>query len=302
MKPTLVILAAGISSRYGGLKQLEPVGPNGATIIDYSIYDALRAGFGKVVFVVRPETEAAFRGSFGQRIEKHAPVGYAQQRLDGLPPGFDVPPGRTKPWGTGHAVLAVENLVHEPFAVVNADDFYGASSFMALNTFLQQEEEATAPSYAVVGYSLGNTLTEAGSVNRAVCRCTPDGWLQDIVEIMGIERHGPDGRFTDHLGVEQVIGGDTPVSMNMWGFRPSIFEHLWEAFRRFLQGEGASCEAEFHLPSAVRDLIRNGLAQVRVLPAGDLWSGVTHPQDKARVATLIHELVDRGEYPRELWR
>jgi len=301
MKPTLIILAAGLGRRYGGLKQLEAVGPSGETIMDYSMYDALRAGFGKAVFVIRPDMEAAFAETIGRRYEKHIPVAYAFQRLDDLPDRFSAPPGRTKPWGTGQAVLAVQNQVHEPFAVVNADDFYGANSFAALAGFLQEGDRGNVPTYALVGYTLRDTLAEAGSVNRGCCRCTPDGWLESITEIIGLERHGRDARYTDESGTEQVLSGDQPVSMNTWGFRLGFFNQLRECFENFLEQNGTSDTAEFYIPIAIQDLMRTGRARVRVLPTTDTWCGVTHPEDKPRVVRMINDLVNRGSYPKRLW-
>jgi len=302
MQPTLVILAAGIGSRYGGLKQLESVGPGGETIMDYSMYDALRAGFGRAVFVIRPDMEAAFRDTIGQRYERRIPVAYAFQRLEDLPSGFSAPPDRTKPWGTGQAVLAARDEVHEPFAVVNADDFYGANSFAALARFLQQTDVDEQPAtYAMVGFTLRETLSAAGSVNRGCCQSTSDGWLERITEITGIERDGADGRHMDTAGVMQKISGDTRVSMNTWGFRPVLFQQLRQLFERFLRDNNAPQTAEFHLPTAVQDAMRAGWARVRVLPTPDVWCGVTHVADKPRVVEMISELVARGQYPRKLW-
>ena len=301
MKPTLVILAAGIGRRYGGLKQLEAVGPSGETIMDYSMYDALRAGFGKAVFVIRPDMEAAFAETIGRRYEKHIPVAHAFQRLDDLPAGFSVPPGRTKPWGTAHAVLATEQVVNEPFAVVNADDFYGANSFAVLGKFLQEDDPGDVATYAMVAFTLRDTLTEAGSVNRGCCRCTPGGWLESIAEIIGLERHGRDARFADESGTERILSGDQPVSMNTWGFRPVFFEQLRECFENFLKQNGTSDTAELYIPTAIQDLVRSGRARVKVLPTTDTWCGVTHPEDKPRVVQMINDLVKRGSYPKRLW-
>jgi NDP-sugar pyrophosphorylase family protein len=301
MKPTLVILAAGIGSRYGGMKQLEAVGPGGTTIMDYSIYDALRAGFGKAVFVIRPEMEAAFKETIGRRYEKHIPVTCVFQRLEQLPTGCSVPAGRTKPWGTAHAVLAAEDEVSEAFAVVNADDFYGANSFAVLSEFLQQQERADVPAYAMVGYTLRETLTEAGSVNRGCCRCTPDGWLESITEIIGIERDGTDACYPDESGQRRVLSGDQLVSMNIWGFGRVFFDQLRERFENFLRESGTSDTAEFYLPTGVQELMRAGRARVKVLPTTDRWCGVTHPEDKPRVVRMIRELVERGRYPQRLW-
>jgi hypothetical protein len=301
MKPALVILAAGLGRRYGGLKQLEAVGPGGATIMDYSIYDARRAGFGRIVFVIAPEMEAAFRNTFGQRYERLVPVAYAIQRLDALPSAFAAPPGRKKPWGTGHAVLAAQQFVQEPFAVVNADDLYGANAYTSLSDFLRREEPEEVPTYALVGYALRDTLMEAGAVNRACCRCTSEGWLEGITEIANIERHRSGGQYRDESGRRQLISGDQIVSMNAWGFQPTFFDQLGELFERFLRQNAESPTAEFLLPGAVQDLVAAGCARVRVLPTEATWVGVTHRGDRARVIETISELVKQGRYPSRLW-
>lgn len=301
MKPTLVILAAGMGSRYGGLKQLEPVGPGGETIMDYSIYDAIRAGFAKAVFVIRSDMEAAFKETIGRRYEMHVPVAYAFQRLDALPAGFTVPPSRSKPWGTGHAVLATRDEVREPFGVINADDFYGANSIAALGRFLQEEDTHDVPTYAMVGFALRDTLSEVGTVNRGCCRRNADGYLESIVEIVGIKRHGSDGRYTDGSGNTQIISGDDQVSMNTWGFQPILFDELGARFKHFLRQNAASETAEFHLPTGIQELMRAGRARVKVLPTTDRWCGVTHQEDKPRVVEMIGKLVSRGDYPRKLW-
>ncbi len=301
MKPTLLVLAAGLGTRYGGMKQLEPVGPGGATIMDYSIYDALRSGFGKVVFVIRPDMEAAVRQTLGARYGKRIEVEYAFQRAEDLPAGFSVPPGRVKPWGTGHAALAAAGVIHEPFAAINADDFYGRSAFAGLAAFLQGPQGGDVPTYAMVGYALRDTLTEAGAVSRGVCRCTADGWLVSITETIGLERHGRDARYRDAAGAEQVIDGDATVSMNTWGFDPGIFDQLRERFGAFLEANARSEKAEFYLPTAVQQLLSAGRARVKVLPAQDKWCGVTHRQDKERAAAMIADLTQRGVYPERLW-
>jgi dTDP-glucose pyrophosphorylase len=300
MKPSLIILAAGIGRRYGGLKQLESVGPAGETIMDYSVYDAVRAGFGKLVFVIRPDMTDTFHAALGRRYEQRIPVTYGYQRLDALPAGFSVPPGRTKPWGTGQAVLSAADGVGEPFAVANADDFYGAGSFAAMSTLLQQPQAGT-PVYAMVGYALRNTLSESGAVSRAVCRHTPDGWLEDIVETIGIERDGGGARRTDAQGHVHKFSGDETVSMNLWGFQPVFLDELRGAFERFLQERGASIEAELYLPTVVQDSIRAGRARVKVLPSTDRWCGITNPRDKVAVVRFVHELVAQGRYPAKLW-
>ncbi|HUU83540.1 MAG TPA: NTP transferase domain-containing protein [Phycisphaerae bacterium] len=300
-KPTLVILAAGLGRRYGGLKQLVPVGPGGATMIEYAVYDARQAGFGRVVLVVHPESEVGLRASLGRRLEKHVSVTYALQRPDDLPDGVALSSDRAKPWGTGHAVLAARDVVHGPFAVVNADDFYGADAYAALGGFLRQKPALGVPTYAMVAYALGETLADTGAVARAICRVAPDGRLQEIEEVFGIEKHGPDGRFVDEGGETRFVGGDTPVSMNMWGFTPAVFDQLADGFRGFLRKPRRSSEAEFLIPTVVNDLIRAGTARVTVLPGGGPWCGMTNPQDKERVTGLIREWVAQGRYPEKLW-
>ncbi len=301
MKPTLVILAAGMGSRYGGLKQLERVGPGGETIMDYSIFDALRAGFGRVVFVIRPDMEAVFREQIGARYEDRLPVAYAFQRLDALPAGLVPPPGRTKPWGTAHAVLAAEPEVHEPFGVINADDFYGAGAFEVLAGALRTPDEGDVPTHVLVAYILRDTLSDAGHVNRGVCRSTPDGWLEKITEMIKIRPHGDDAVYYDADGTEHIVPGDSLVSMNTFGFRLVFFEQLRARFARFIAQHADSPAAEFHLPVGIQELIDAGQARMRVLPTRDKWCGVTYPEDKPRVVRMIRELVAAGRYPERLW-
>jgi len=301
-KPTLVILAAGMGRRYGGMKQLETVGPGGATLMDYSVYDALRSGFGKVVFVIRPEMEQATRETLGRRYEQHIAVEYAFQRLEGLPGGYTVPPGRTKPWGTGQALLAAAGVLREPLAVVNADDFYGADSFAALGEFLRTEFPAPPQTFAMVGFPLRETLSEAGSVNRGVCRCSADGWLESIEEIVGIVPDGTGARYTSRAGEQRVLSGDEPVSMNTWGFPPAAFGLIEARLTAFLAEHGKSTEAEFYLPTAVQELMTAGQVRVRVLPTRDRWCGITNPADRARVEAFIRERVAAGVYPEKLWQ
>jgi len=284
------------------MKQLESVGPSGETIMDYSIYDALRGGFGQAVFVIRRDMETAFGETIGRRYAERLPVASVFQELEQLPAGYVVPPGRTKPWGTAHAVLAAESAVHGPFAVVNADDFYGANSLAALGAFLQRPQAGGPATYAMVGYTLRDTLTEAGSVNRGCCRCTPGGWLESITEVVGIERHGADGRYTDAAGREQILSGDELVSMNTWGFTRDFFGRLRTRFENFLRHNAASATAEFYLPAGVQELMHAGQARVRVLPTPDKWVGVTHPEDKPRVVAMLRRLIGAGRYPEKLWR
>lgn len=294
--PTLVILAAGMGSRYGGLKQIDPVGPSGETIIDYSIYDALRAGFGKLVFIIRKDIEQAFRQAIGARFEKRVPVEYVFQELDMLPRGFSVPAGRTRPWGTTHAILAAAGAVHEPFAVINADDFYGAESYRVLEVHLQ----SGTPDYAMVGFVLRNTLSDFGAVSRGICNLGDDNFLQGVVELTHIQRDGEGASNTDAAGQVTSLSGDELVSMNMWGFTPAIFSQLQEKFENFLALNGASLRSESFLPTAVNELVLDGKARVKVLRTSDGWFGFTYREDRPRVAASISQLIHRGQYPERL--
>ena len=290
---TLLVLAAGMGSRYGGLKQIDPVGPDGETIMDYSIYDARRAGFNKVVFVIRKDIEPAFREALGKHYEKRIAVEYVFQAPGKLTHGITVPPGRTKPWGTTHAILMAANTIHEPFAVINADDFYGAGGYSALAHHLQ----SGTPESAMVGYTLRNTLSEFGAVSRGVCHVSEDGILEDIVELKSIERTGGHAINTDDRGVETKLTGDEIVSMNMWGFAPQIFDLLHEHFHRFLKQFGGDPNAECYIPSTMNELIHAGEARVRVLRCGDHWFGVTHREDRSRAVENIRRLIEGGYYP-----
>jgi len=295
--PTLLVLAAGMGSRYGGLKQIDPVGPSGETIIDYSIYDALRAGFGKLVFVLRKEIEQPFKETVGARFEKRAPVEYVFQELDKIPTGFTVPAGRTKPWGTTQAILMAADAIHEPFAAINADDFYGAESYRLLAAHLGPGVE----DYAMVGFTLRNTLSEFGTVARGVCRIDGSSYLESVVEMTGIARDGAEVKNTDADGRVTVLSGNEPVSMNMWGFTPRIFPQLRSRFDMFLRQNGADLKRECYIPSTVNDLVAEGEARVKVLRTGDAWFGVTYREDHPRVAESIRRLVHEGAYPEKLW-
>jgi hypothetical protein len=295
--PTLLVMAAGMGSRYGGLKQIDPVGPAGETIIDYSIYDALRAGFGKLVFVIRKDIEQAFKESVGARFEKRAPVEYVYQELDKLPRGFSVPAGRTKPWGTTQAVLMAADAIREPFAVINADDFYGAESYRVLAEHLK----SGSPDYAMVGFILRNTLSEFGSVARGVCRVGAQGYLEGVQELTNIERDGEHAKNTDPAGNVTKLTGDEAVSMNMWGFTPAIFPQLRTVFHEFLKRSGTELKTESYVPSAVNELIAAGQARVKMLRSPDSWFGVTYREDRPRVVDSIRMLVDAGKYPPSLW-
>lgn len=296
--PTLLVLAAGIGSRYGGLKQLDPVGPENETLMDYSIFDARRAGFGKVVFVIRKETEEAFKAKIGSRYEKHVQVEYAFQETGKLISGISVPKERTKPWGTTHAILMAANAIHEPFGVINADDFYGASSYRLLAQHLQ----SGTSDYAMVGFVLRNTLSEFGAVARGVCNVTDDGYLKDIKELKSIERNGLRIANIDAEGQETVLSGGEMVSMNMWGFTPLVFPQLYEHFQRFLKRSGDDAKAECYLPDAVNTLVQKEHARVKVLYSGDAWFGVTYRDDHPRVVQSVARLIEQGSYPHRLWR
>jgi NDP-sugar pyrophosphorylase family protein len=295
--PTLLVLAAGMGSRYGGLKQIDPVGPSGETIIDYSIFDALRAGFGKVVFVIRKDIEEAFRETVGARFEERVAVDYAFQSLDAVPPGFTVPAGRTKPWGTTHAILAGADAVHEPFAAINADDFYGAESFRVIAGHLT----SGAPDYAMIGFVLRNTLSEFGTVARGVCQLADGDYLKSIVEYLAIQRDGDSVKNTDASGQITRLTGNEPVSLNFWGFTPRIFDQLRESFETFLEQNGSDPKRECLIPTTMNDLVSAGEARVKVLPAEGSWFGVTYREDRPRVVEDIRALVATGAYPEKLW-
>jgi hypothetical protein len=298
MQPAVVVMAAGLGSRYGGLKQIDPVGPRGETLLDYSLFDARRAGFGRIIFVIRRDIEAAFREAVGRRYEAQADVAYVFQSLDQVPPGFRVPGDRPKPWGTGQAVLAAETEVARSFAAVNADDFYGRASFVAMGDFLAGPPPPDL--HALVGFRLDRTLSEHGAVARGLCEVGPDGLLKTVAEVTGLER-SPEGiRARTGEGFVAFTGAEA-VSLNLWGFGPSIFPLLRERFADFLAARGAEPKAEFYLPDAVGSLIRAGRARVRVLPTPSPWFGMTHREDAPRVAESLRALVAKGEYPSPLW-
>ncbi|HUI07999.1 MAG TPA: sugar phosphate nucleotidyltransferase [Verrucomicrobiae bacterium] len=296
-KPSLLVLAAGLGSRYGGLKQIDPVGPAGETIIDYSIYDALRAGFGKIVFVIRHDIEDAFRQTIGRKYEKRAPVEYVFQELHKVPRGFAVPPSRQKPWGTGHAILMGADAVREPFAAINADDFYGAASYKILHDQLT----SGSSDYSMVGFALRNTLSEHGAVSRGVCSCDSNGCLKTIAEFTKIEKEGSGAKYMDESGATHKLTGDEIVSMNLWGFRPGLFDQLRELFADFLKKRGSDDKAEFFIPSAINSLVNSGKVRLKVLRTPDSWFGVTYRKDQPRVAASIRALVAGGAYPSPLW-
>jgi hypothetical protein len=300
MSLSLVVLAAGVGSRYGGPKQVDRVGPGGATLLDYAAFDGRRAGFERVVLVVREGMEAEMRAAVGDRIARRVPVAYAVQG-DSLPPGFASPPGRTKPWGTGPAALAAAPLLDGPFAVVNADDFYGAGSYRVLADHLRRPPHGPGPEFAIVGFPLVTTLSPDGPVSRGVCTVDGDGFLVSIREVLKLERDGDDGREIDASGGTRRIPGETPVSLNFWGFGPALLPALEKGFRGFLEENAGSAKAEYFLLSAVQSMLDRGAARVRVLGGGGPWGGLTYPGDRPRLVALVESLTARGEYPRDLW-
>ncbi len=296
-KPTLLVLAAGMGSRYGGLKQIDPVGPAGETIIDYSIYDAMRAGFGKLVFVIRKDIEQQFREIIGTRFEKRIAVEYAYQELDKLPAPYTLPAGRNKPWGTTHAILMAENIVKEPFAAINADDFYGQHAYKVLAEHLT----SGTPDYAMVGFILKNTLSAHGSVARGVSRTDANNYLTSIVEMTKIEPDGTGAKNTDADGKITKLTGDEAVSMNFWGFTPELFPQIKVDFENFLKKSGGELKSESFIPSTVGNLVKAGAAKVKVLRSADSWFGVTYREDRPQVVESIRQLIAQGKYPEKLW-
>lgn len=301
--PTLVVLAAGIGRRYGGLKQVDPVGPNGEWILDYSVYDALQAGFEAVVFVIRPDMEAAFRQQIGRNVEQRCEVRYVFQRLEDLPAGFEVPPGRQKPWGTGQATLSCRDVVDTPFAVINADDLYGRSAYQALVAYLRgAQDREGAYDYCMVGYPVENTLSEFGHVSRGLCKLDENGYLVEIHERTRVVRFGQGARYTENGKHWIEIPRGTLVSMNTWGFTRSLFSELDARFRRFLRENRTDLlTAEFYLPEVVGALVREGRAAVRALSSHEPWFGITYQEDRPRVEKAISNLIRQGVYPAKLW-
>lgn len=300
-QPTLVIMAAGMGSRFGGLKQITPVDAQGHIMIDYSLYDAYRAGFRKIVFIIKHEIESEFKEKIGRRMERFFDVTYVFQKIETLPAGFSVPKGRTKLWGTGHAVACAKDAVDSPFAVINADDFYGATAFSKIFSFLT--EHRASSEYAMVGYALRNTVTESGSVSRGCCQ-VKNGLLQGVVERTKIYKRGRDAAYTEDGDHFEPISGDTIVSMNFWGFQPEFLNCLWEKLPAFLhKGLRENPEkCEFYLPSVADELIHERRAIVKVLETDDTWYGITYSEDLPVVRSAIASLKQRGAYPEQLWQ
>lgn len=303
-KPVLVVMAAGMGSRYGGLKQIDPVDKEGHIIMDFSIYDAVRAGFKKVVFIIKKENESDFKAAIGDRISKIIEVAYVFQDLNNLPEGYSVPEGRVKPWGTGHAILSCLDEVDGPFAVINADDYYGSHAFQMAYDFLSQNEDGDTYSYMMVGYKLENTLTDNGHVARGVCVTDEEGHLVKINERTHIEKREGGAAYTEDDGKTWVeIPEGSTVSMNMWGFSASILKELKDRFAKFLDGnlEGNPLKCEYFLPFVVDELLTEKKATVKVLKSMDKWYGVTYKEDKPVVVAAIQKLKDEGLYPQKLW-
>ncbi|MDE6023360.1 MAG: nucleotidyltransferase [Muribaculaceae bacterium] len=299
MKPTLFIIAAGMGSRYGGLKQLDSLGPSGETIMDYSVYDALRAGFGKIVFVIRHDFEQDFRDKVISKYEGHIPVEVVFQDITNIPDGFRVPEGRQKPWGTNHAVLMAKDVIKEPFVVINADDYYGPESFQLAADTLKELEGKTGE-YCMVGFRIENTLSENGGVSRGLCEVNEDGYLTGVKECHGIQRKG-DGLIHIEDEVEKPFPSGCSVSMNMWGFTPDYFGYSEKAFVKFLQEHGNELKSEFYIPTVVNDLIQNGEATLKVVQTPSKWFGVTFAADRQATVDQFKALVDAGIYPSPLF-
>ena len=298
MKPTLLILAAGIGSRYGGVKQMDEIGPSGESIIDYSVFDAIRAGFGKVVFVLNPKIENEFKEIYEDRLKGKIETDYVLQEVNNVPAGVIVSVDRVKPWGTGHAVLVAKNAIHEPFAVINADDFYGKSAFSLISEFLSGIENNSS-SYAMVGYKLANTLSENGTVSRGICK-TKNGLLTDVVERTSIRSNNKDILFDDN-GRTELIDSESVVSMNFWGFSPLYFQQLEQDFINFIEKNSNEIKAEFYIPTVVNDLIEKDEASIKMLTSNDQWFGVTYQEDKETTIKKVSELISKGVYPQKLW-
>ena len=302
-RPTLVVMAAGIGSRYGGIKQIDPVGPSGEILLDYSVFDALNSGFGKVVFIIRSEIEEVFRERVDPTIGTRCEIDYVIQSLEAVPEGCDVPPTRTKPWGTAQAVFLCKDVVDEPFGVINADDLYERASFAILHRYLNNAQDRTGIyDICIIGYRLDHTLTEHGHVSRGVCAVSQEGYLMNIHERKRIQRFGNIVKYAkdDETWIE--ISADSTVSMNMWGFTPGILTELRGRFPHFLQEHADDIEsAEYLLPDVVGELVRENRAAVRVLPTRARWFGVTYPEDKTAVREGIQDLISRGVYPKDLW-
>jgi hypothetical protein len=299
MKPTLLVLAAGMGSRYGGNKQLDQVGPSGETIIDYSIYDAIRAGFGKIVFVIRRDIEEQVKERFVTKLKGKIEVDYVFQEITNLPEGVKVSPERQKPWGTSHAILVTQPKISEPFGVINADDYYGVDSFGILRDFLVNDKDPN--NYCIVGYKLGNTLSDHGHVNRGVCGVGADGLLKNIVETRQISRSGDGAVAPGPDGKDIHFTGNEVVSMNLWGFKPSCYNFLGEEFRNFIDRSGMDLKSELDIPTSVDKFVKNGRITIKILETNAKWFGVTYREDKPFVVDSINRMIKEGIYPSSIY-
>ena len=300
MKPTLLILAAGLGTRFGGLKQIDPVGPNGEIIIDYAIYNAINAGFGKLVFVIRHYFENAFKETIGSKFDDLVETAYAYQEVNTCLGDFEPPKDRDKPWGTGHAILVARDVIHEPFAVINADDYYGPNSFQTMAQFLGKKD-LSGNEYAMIGYTLRDTLSEYGPVSRGVCQCDEKMFLRKIVERKRVECTATGARYFEDDGTELLLTGNEIVSRNLWGFQPSIFHHLKVHFQRFLKERGDERNSELFIPTVIDELVEKEKVTVKVLCTNDKCFGVTYHRDAAIAKRSIRQLIDQGLYPENLW-
>lgn len=301
-KPTLLVLAAGMGSRYGGLKQIDAMGPHGEWLLDYSVYDALRAGFGKVVFVIRESFKEEFVKQVGDRFADQLEVATVCQELQNLPDGYKVPKDREKPWGTAHAIMMANEVINENFAVINSDDYYGIDSYKCIFDYFMQSENKSEQEYCMVGYPLKNTLSPHGTVNRGVCQSDENGYLQSVLEQEKIEITEGGARCPKIEGGWTNFTGDEPASMNLWGFTPNIFNELDEKMKIFLDQRGQELKSEIYIPSVVDELIRDKKASVKVLHSNSQWFGVTYPEDKQKVVNNIEALIQQGAYPSKLWK
>ena len=301
VKPTLLVLAAGMGSRYGGLKQVDPVGPGGEAILDYSVFDAHRAGFGKVVFVIRKTFEDEFRAKVGAKYAGILPVEYSFQDINDLPAPFTVPEGREKPWGTAHAIRSARGIVKEPFAAINADDFYGRDAFERLAAFLREPKADGKLHFAMVGYNLGLTLSDNGSVARGICTIDGSGYLAGVKEMTKLVRAGSVARNEEDPANPVEVPLDARVSMNLWGFQPELFGELEKRFPAWLEANGKAVKSEWYIPFVVDEMIKDGTADAKVLPTESSWFGITYRDDKPFVMDSIKRLVDAGEYPARLF-
>ena len=301
MKPTLVILAAGMGSRYGSLKQIDAVGPSGEAIIDYSIYDAIRAGFKKVTFIIRRSFEKEFRELFESKLSGKIETEFVFQELDMIPEGMSFSPDRVKPWGTAHAIWVARHHVREPFVVINADDFYGAGSYRSMVEFLTSGGDLNDAAYCMIGYQVNHTLSDFGSVSRGICDATRDDFLKAVVERTEIVKEGLQIYYTD--GADRIhLSGEELVSMNIWGFTPAIFDQLENSFTGFIRDNAGDIKAELYIPKVVNDLVSQNSATVRIIPASDQWFGVTYKEDKPLAVENIRRLIAASVYPDRLWK